>query len=201
MKKICVDLNLNTFCFLVTWPSQFFLLSPPCVYASLSPYHPACSNYDSLTFLWRWSSNRWGHSPTESSEHANRADEWLIQVSVAGAIDRGTMQYLPTCNCAGLNCFFWQYAWKKNNLFNTPLIILLKADYLGSSFRFAFMTVPTHAAIQIRFSDTCLTGLSRPRCCHRPPQPSRGCWATCCACGSFSAGCGVPGRWWGGFPY
>lgn len=100
---------------------------------------------------------------------------------------RGTMQHSPTCSCAG------------RNRYNTPLIILSRADYRGPSFRLACVSVPTHAAMRTGFWDTCLTGPSRPRCCRRPLQPSPGCWATCCACGSFSAGCGAPGRWWGGF--
>lgn len=53
------------------------------------------------------------------------------------------------------------------------------------------------AVISTNLSDTCLTVLSRPR--WSPPlQSSPGCWAICCVCGSFWAGCGAPGRWWGG---
>lgn len=71
----------------------------------------------------------------------------------------------------------------------------LKADHLSFfSIRSAVVTL----LMQNKLSDTCLTVLSRPRCCRPPLQPSPGCWAICCVCGSFWAGCGVPGRWPGG---
>lgn len=41
-----------------------------------------------------------------------------------------------------------------------------------------------------------LIDLSPPRCCLPPRLLSPGCWGTCSVCGSFSAGCGAPGRWW-----
>lgn len=111
-KKICVDFSS------VTWIStRSASLSPlshlaVCTLPYLLTSLPATTLH-SLTFLWRWSSNRWGHSPTESLENTNRANDWFIWVSETGAIDRGRMQYLATCCCAGL--FFWQYVWKAKN--------------------------------------------------------------------------------------
>lgn len=184
---------------------QFFP-SPPCVHASLSAYLLACSTWGRLTFPWRWSSDRWGHSPTESLEHTNRANDWLIWVSETGAIDRGTMQHLA----AGSMCRDQQtrfilsirpqfFNYKKGNCkIPCSIMLLCIIVFAPVSSDLHLCCGPHMLSHEPGFRDTCLTGLSRPRCFRRPLQPSPGCWAICCVCGSFWAGCGVPGRWWGG---
>lgn len=82
---------------LVTWLPHLHV----CTLAYLLTSLPARPK-GSPTFLWRWSSDRWGHRPTESLEHTNRDNDWLIWVSETGAIDRGTMQCLAAGHCAGL---------------------------------------------------------------------------------------------------
>lgn len=77
----------------------FFCLT--CLCACWPIRLPACPK-GSLTFLWRWSSDRWGHRLTESLEHTNRANDWLIWVSETEAIARGAMQYLAAGYCAKL---------------------------------------------------------------------------------------------------
>lgn len=96
------------------------------------------------------------------------------------------------------------WVWTKQHEFlltNPPMgpagLKMLK--YQQDYFHYCVMMIlATHVVLQTELRDTCLTGLSLPRCSRHPLPPSPGCWAICCVYGSFLAGCGAPGRWWGG---